>query len=88
MPELLTLFRAICEMLVDDPAHMVFATETQDDGRTAFVVIVNGRNAGQLIGKEGRLANALRTVMRAAAKCDRRGLPPEFGLDVVIRPTD
>ncbi len=62
------LLMTIAQGLVDDPAAV---TVTQDepaaDGTIVFHLHVAPGDMGRVIGKQGRIAKAMRTVMRAAA---------------------
>ncbi len=61
---LLTIVRG----LVDDPAAVtVTQDEPQEDGTVTYHLRVAADDMGRVIGKQGRIAKAMRTVMRAAA---------------------
>lgn len=65
MQELLTV---IAQGLVDDPtAVKVTADEPNEDGTIVYHISVAEADMGRIIGKQGRIAKAIRTVMRAAA---------------------
>ena len=69
MKELLTY---IVQSLVDNP-DQVSVTERKADGETVYEVRVADGDMGKVIGKHGKIAKALRTVMKAAAtSVDRR----------------
>ena len=54
--------------LVEDPdAVAVTQDEPAEDGTIVFHLRVAPDDMGRVIGKQGRIAKALRTVMRAAA---------------------
>ncbi|HAV22481.1 MAG: RNA-binding protein [Ignavibacteria bacterium GWA2_55_11] len=60
--------------LVDQPEKIMVATEERDDG-LVFRLSVGEGEVGKIIGKEGRTAAALRTLLRAvAAKQGKRAL--------------
>jgi hypothetical protein len=69
MPELLAW---LARGLVDDPdAVRVEAVETED--AVVLRLIVAPDDVGKVIGRQGRVARALRTVVRSAsARSDRR----------------
>ena len=52
--------------LVDDP-DQVNVSEVPGDEATTYEVRVAPDDLGKVLGKEGRIANALRTVAKAAA---------------------
>jgi predicted RNA-binding protein YlqC (UPF0109 family) len=66
------LDRAYCEALVEDKAA-VFLDEYEDGDETVIELEVAEAEVGKVIGRSGRIARALRTVLAAAsAKNDRR----------------
>ena len=46
---------------------MNITSSTEEDGLIVFHVNVAADDMGRVIGKQGRIAKAIRTVMRAAA---------------------
>lgn len=65
MQELLT---SIAQGLVEDPASVtVTMDEPNENGVTVYHLHVAADDMGRVIGKQGRIAKAIRTVMRAAA---------------------
>ncbi len=64
MEELLV---AVAKGLVDDKeAVRVTADEPNDEGVVVYHLSVAEGDMGRVIGKQGRIAKAIRTVMRAA----------------------
>ena len=62
------LLKNIAAGLVKDPeAVSVTADETNDEGVTVYHLHVAEGDMGRVIGKQGRIAKAIRVVMRAAA---------------------
>ena len=62
------LLKNIAAGLVKDPeAVSVTSDETNDEGVTVYHLHVAEDDMGRVIGKQGRIAKAIRTVMRAAA---------------------
>ena len=60
------LVEVIVKALVDDPESVV-VTE-KEEGRTTIVEVkVADSDMGKDIGKQGRIAKAIRTIVRAAA---------------------
>ena len=57
--------------LVDDP-DQVNISELPGDEATTYEVRVAPDDLGKVIGKQGRIANALRTVAKAAAMKHKR----------------
>jgi len=63
MKELLEL---IAKNLVDSPEAVV-VTETQSERGTILELRVAPEDMGKVIGKQGRIAKAIRTVVKAGA---------------------
>ncbi|MBR2406264.1 MAG: KH domain-containing protein [Clostridia bacterium] len=62
------LLLTIAQGLVEDPAAVkVTQEEPREDGTIVFHLNVAADDMGRVIGKQGRIAKAMRTVMRAAA---------------------
>jgi len=64
------LIEYIARGLVDNPAA-VSVKETRGANVTMLELRVDSKDMGRVIGKEGRVANAMRTLLRVAAG-DRR----------------
>ena len=62
------LLMTIAQGLVNDPAAVaVTQDEPSEDGTIVLHLHVAADDMGRVIGKQGRIAKAMRTVMRAAA---------------------
>lgn len=62
------LLIAIASGLVEDPAAVnVTVDEPNEEGVIVYHLRVAQDDMGRVIGKQGRIAKAIRTVMRAAA---------------------
>ena len=58
--------------LVEDPGAVV-VEEVEEDGDLVYEITVADDDLGRVIGKGGRVANAIRTIAKAAAvRIDRR----------------
>lgn len=57
--------------LVDSPDE-VDVTEVPGDEATTYEVRVAPDDLGKVIGKQGRIANALRTIVKAVAMKEKR----------------
>lgn len=68
------LLISIAQGLVEEPdAVTVTVDEPDDEGVTVYRLHVSENDMGRVIGKQGRIAKAIRTVMRAAAtRCDEK----------------
>ena len=60
------LVEVIARALVDNPDEVV-VTETEKDGETLVELKVAPSDMGKVIGKQGRIAKAIRSVVKAAA---------------------
>lgn len=65
------LIEYLVKELVDDP-DQVDINEIPGDEATTYEVRVAPDDLGKVIGKQGRIANALRTVAKAAAMKHKR----------------
>lgn len=72
-----TVLDYLVRELVDDPDLVEIETEDRD-GKIRFNVGVGPGDMGRVIGKRGRVANAIRTVVRAAAHKDGAEVEVEF----------
>lgn len=62
------LLKLIAQGLVEDPSAVeVVEDEPNEEGVIVFHLHVAEGDMGRVIGKQGRIAKALRTVMHAAA---------------------
>jgi uncharacterized protein len=57
--------------LVEDP-DAVQVEELEEDGDLVFEITVNPDDLGRVIGKGGRVANAIRAIAKAAAVREQR----------------
>lgn len=60
------LLEMIVKSLVDEP-DMVRVTQVEGERTLIFEIRVAQSDLGKVIGKEGRIANAIRTLVKAAA---------------------
>ncbi len=66
------LVEVIASALVDSQDEVV-VTETEDDSQIVLNLTVAPGDMGKVIGKQGRIAKAIRTVVRAAgSKSDKK----------------
>ena len=59
-------------MLVSEPEAVSVDEFSEDDGTVVLELSVGGDDYGRIIGRGGRTANALRTVVKAAAVREQR----------------
>lgn len=60
------LLEVIAKSLVENPDEVV-VTETESPKETVVLLSVAASDMGKVIGKQGRIAKAIRTVVKAAA---------------------
>jgi predicted RNA-binding protein YlqC (UPF0109 family) len=67
------LVEMIVRALVDDPEQVV-VTKVEGERSIIFEVRVGSDDLGKVIGKGGRIANALRTLVRAAGAREHKSI--------------
>jgi predicted RNA-binding protein YlqC (UPF0109 family) len=65
-PELQELLKFLAVSLVDAPDEVI-VEEMEEEGAAVFELTVAEEDLGKVIGKQGRTARALRTILSAAA---------------------
>ncbi|MBQ7247960.1 MAG: KH domain-containing protein [Lachnospiraceae bacterium] len=60
------LVEVIAKALVSEPDQVV-VTEASDDRETSLTLSVAPADMGKVIGKQGRIAKAIRTILKVAA---------------------
>lgn len=72
------LVETVCKSLVDNPDHV---TVTQIDGEqtTILELRVHQSDLGKVIGKQGRTARAIRTILAAAGMKQKR----RYNLEII-----
>jgi len=66
------LLEFLVRALVEDPGAVV-VEELEEDGDLVYEITVAEGDLGRVIGKGGRVANAIRTIAKAAAvRLERR----------------
>ncbi|WLR52314.1 KH domain-containing protein [Bacillus tianshenii] len=71
------LIETIVQSLVDYPDEVV-VTEEEKSGSTTFHLSVHKEDMGKVIGKQGRVAKAIRTVVYAAASAEQKRVHVEI----------
>lgn len=66
MVDLKETLRCIASAIVDNPAE-VTVIQTEDENSITLVLSVAQDDMGMVIGKHGKIAKAIRTVMKVAA---------------------
>lgn len=62
---------ALARSIVEHP-DSVSVAESEEEGVLVLEMSVHEEDYGRVIGREGRTAHALRTIVKAAAQNDRR----------------
>ena len=71
------LVEVIAKALVDDPEQVV-VTESMKGDDTLIELKVAASDMGKVIGKQGRIAKAIRSLVKAAASKDDRKVVVEI----------
>ena len=71
------LVEVIAKSLVEHPEEVV-VTESEGDYETLIELKVAPSDRGKVIGKQGRIAKAIRTVVKAASSRDDRRVVVEI----------
>ena len=56
----------------------VFINEKNEENKITFEVKVTESDMGRIIGKQGKIANSIRTVMKALGSKDKKRVVVEF----------
>ena len=72
MTDLKQTLSDIAKSLVDDPdgVSVECVSDDEDDSELTLELSVSEGDMGKVIGRHGRIAKAIRTVMKAAANAD------------------
>ena len=71
------LVEYIVKALVDKPDE-VEIKQTEAESLTILEIKVSPEDVGKIIGKEGRIANAIRTIVKSAGAKDRKRVTVEI----------
>lgn len=74
------LVETIAKSLVDKPEE-VLVTESEERDGTVIKLSVAKDDMGKVIGKQGRIAKAIRTVVKAKAAKENKNVTVEIGRD-------
>jgi len=66
-----TLVESIAKALVDDPTQVIATEETEEDTLVICLTVAKD-DMGRIIGKEGRTAKAIRTILNAVSTKDNK----------------
>ena len=65
------LVECIAKALVSNPDQVV-VTETETEEETVLTLTVDPADVGKVIGKQGRIAKAIRSVLKASASREEK----------------
>ena len=77
MINLSTVLSNIAKSIVDHPEKVV-ATEQEEGNEILMTLSVAEEDMGMIIGKRGKIAKAIRTVMKTVAKIDDKKVTVEI----------
>ncbi len=70
-PNMVALIEHLAKVLVDEPDE-VSVELFDEDGETVLELVVAERDLGRVIGRQGRTARSLRTILHAAGLRTRK----------------
>ena len=77
--DLVKLTETIIKKIVSDPESVsIKEFETEEDNTIQIEVLISNDDMGKVIGKQGRIAKAIRTVAKAAASKDEKKIIVEI----------
>lgn len=76
--DIANLVRSLVTPLVDNPAEVAISSSELEDDTVLVEIRVNEEDAGKVIGRQGRVIKAVRTLCRAAGS--RNGFHVEVEL--------
>ena len=77
MINLSTVLGDIVKSIVDHPDNVVITEHVEGD-EVLLTLTVDEEDVGMVIGKHGKIAKAMRTVMKTVAKIDNRKVTVEI----------
>ena len=75
---MIPLIETIAKALVDQPDQVRVSEVSADDNNVVYELSVAPGDMGKIIGKQGRIAKALRAVVSAAALQDQKRVTIEI----------
>lgn len=77
-PHATAVLEHVVKSVVDNPEAVVVNIDSDGDDSVSLTVEVGPGDMGRVIGRRGRIANAIRTVVRAAGVRDGKTVDVEF----------
>lgn len=71
------ILETIIKNIVENPDEVTI-TEKEEENKLIFEVKVAESDMGRIIGKQGKVANSIRTLMRALNSKDKKKVSIEF----------
>lgn len=71
------ILETIIKNIVENPDEVTI-TEKEEENKVIFEVKVAESDMGRIIGKQGKVANSIRTLMRALNSKDKKKVSIEF----------
>ena len=72
------LLKVIVLPLVENPSEVEITETEKEDGEILLSLKVASSDMGKVIGRQGRIAKAIRTVMKAAANKENKKVAVEI----------
>ncbi len=76
--ELTKVLADIARAIVDDPDQVSVTEEIDERGHVTLTLSVSPDDTGMVIGRHGRIAKAIRTVMKTAATSEGKHVTVEI----------
>lgn len=71
------VLETIVKNIVENPDEVTI-TEKEEENKTIYNVKVAESDMGRIIGKQGKVANSIRTLMRSLNSKDKKKISIEF----------
>ncbi|MBO4355815.1 MAG: KH domain-containing protein [Clostridia bacterium] len=79
MTDLKQVLTDIAKALVDNPDQVEVIVLSEDDDEIVFRLIVAESDMGKVIGRNGRIAKAIRTVMKSVSNTEGKRVDVKIG---------
>ena len=68
----------LAKAIVDNPDQVAVSEDVDSEGNVLLILTVAPEDMGMVIGKHGKIAKAIRTIMKAAAMADGKEVNVEI----------
>lgn len=72
------ILETIIKNLVENDTEVVVTEKNEEENNVVFEVKVSEKDLGKVIGKQGRIAKSIRTVMKSIAGKEHKKVSVEF----------